>query len=162
MNAATLPAEIRHYISGHLEEVFSTMLSMQLATTATAEPVKFAGERVTGSVGIAGDTITGQVYLHLSAPFAAKGTAAMLGMAIEEISGPAEVNDVIGEVTNMVAGGLKSWLCDSGSACALTTPAVIRGTSFSVMPKPGVEQIFIAFECGADHGLLEIHVRHNS
>jgi chemotaxis protein CheX len=103
--------------------------------------------------------VTGSVYLHVTAAFSVQATATMLGMAPEEIKGTAEINDVIGEVTNMLAGGLKSWLCDSGAACALTTPAVIRGTSFEINPKPGVQIILLGFDSGEHKGLVEIHIK---
>ena len=154
-------SDIRHYVTGHLEEVFSTMLSMKALPASGTDLHKFAGERVTGTVGMAGESVTGQVYLHLSASFSVQATAAMLGLPPEDVSGNAEVNDVIGEVTNMVAGGLKSWLCDAGAACALTTPAVIRGSSFTVTPKPGVELILIHFECQDTRGLVEVHIKFN-
>jgi len=46
----------------------------------------------------------------------------MLGLPPDEITGETEVNDVVGEATNMLTGGLKSWLCDAGSDCAVSTP----------------------------------------
>lgn len=161
MNKTISTSDVRDYVAGHLGEVFETMLSMKAATVAGFDPAKLSGERVTGSVGMAGEAVTGSVYLHVSAPFAVQATAAMLGMAPEEITGTAEVNDVIAEVTNMLGGGLKSWLCDSGASCALTTPAVIRGTSFEVMAKPGVESVQLGFDCAGATGLVEIHIKFN-
>ncbi len=161
MNVAIPSAEIRTYVTGHLETVFDTMLAMKAVPSASNNAPEISGERITGTVGMAGDSVTGQIYLHLTAPFAMNATAAMLGLKPEEISGDTEVNDVIGEVTNMIAGGLKSWLCDAGATCALTTPAVIRGNSFSVTPKPGVEFFCITFECQAIPGLVEVHIKFN-
>ncbi len=161
MSKANLIPEIRNYVSGHLEAVFDTMLSLKALHQDGNATKDFPGERVTGMVGMAGEAVTGQVYLHLTAPFSVRATAAMLGLAPTEISGDAEVNDVIGEVTNMLAGGLKSWLCDAGAACALTTPAVIRGHSFTVTPKPDVQLILINFECEGCKGLVEVHVKFN-
>lgn len=161
MNNTISTSDVRNYVATHLGEVFETMLSLKAETAADFEPGRLAGERVTGSVGMAGETVTGSVYLHVSAPFAVQATAAMLGMTPEEITGTAEVNDVIAEVTNMIGGGLKSWLCDAGASCALTTPAVIRGNSFEVMAKPGVESIHLGFHCGGTSGLIEIHIKFN-
>jgi chemotaxis protein CheX len=161
MNKTISISDVREYVAGHLGEVFETMLSMKTATVAEFDPAKVAGERVTGSVGMAGETVTGSIYLHVSAAFAVQATAAMLGMTPEEITGPAEVNDVIAEVTNMIGGGLKSWLCDAGASCALTTPAVIRGTSFEVTAKPGVESIHLGFDCAGTPGMVEIHIKFN-
>jgi len=127
MNVQTPSLDIRHYLNGHLVEVFETMLSMKVSPVPGGPPPVFS-ERVTGSVGFGGDTVTGAVYLHLSAKFANQITAGMLGLPPEENLGETEVNDVIGECTNMLAGGLKSTLCDRGYECAVSTPAIIRGT----------------------------------
>ncbi|HEX7569086.1 MAG TPA: chemotaxis protein CheX, partial [Verrucomicrobiae bacterium] len=114
---------------------------------------------ISGSVGFAGETVTGAVYLHLPAPLATHITAAMLGLPAEETPGDSDVNDVVGEVTNMLAGGLKSWLCDAGAVCALTTPAIIRGRSFHILAGEGVSRIKFAFESGPHQGVLEAHIK---
>ncbi len=158
-NVISIP-DIGKYVSSHLQSVFDTMLALNVNLLPESENRALTGDRVTGTVGMAGETINGLVYVHLPAPLAAKAAAAMLGLAPEDL-GDAEVNDVIGEVTNMVAGGLKSWLCDAGATCALTTPAIIRGNSFSVTAKPGVEHLLIAFECEGHACLAEVHVKFN-
>jgi chemotaxis protein CheX len=70
------------------------------------------------------------------------------------------VNDVVGEATNMLAGGLKSWLCDAGASCAVSTPAIIRG-AFAVEAMPDVAREFLVFESGADRVIVEIHIKLN-
>jgi len=117
-------------------------------------------ERVTGSVGFAGDSVTGAVYLHLSATFANRVAAAMLGLPPEETIGENDVNDVVGEATNMLTGGLKSWLCDAGAGCAVSTPAIIRG-AFSVEAMPDVAREFLVFESGTERVIVEIHIKLN-
>lgn len=134
------------------------MLSVKAATGAGDEAHHLHGDRVTGNVGFAGDAVTGSVYLHCSQAFSAQATTAMLGLSPEEITST-EVNDVIGEVTNMLAGGLKSWLCDAGATCVLTIPSVIRGTSFEINSKPGVDVVLVGYDCGAHKGLVEIHIK---
>ena len=152
----TVPS-IRAYLSGHLADVFSTMLSMEAVPRPMTEPPHFP-ERVTGCVGFGGESANGVVYLHLSAPFANRATAAMLGLPPEELSGEAEVNDVVGEVTNMLTGGLKSWLCDGGAPCAVSTPAIIRGASFTVEPIPDVRREWLAFDCCGEQVVVELHI----
>jgi len=129
--------------------------AVPLAEAANGE----AKERVSGSVSFVGETVTGAVYLHVPTAFAGQMTGAMLGLPAEETPGEAEVNDVVGEVTNMVAGGLKSWLCDAGAACALSTPAIIRGTSFYIIASEGVARIHFGFASGVHQGLLEVHLK---
>jgi chemotaxis protein CheX len=149
---------IHEFLVRHLAEVFSTMLSLPAAPLAEWSPGD-TKERVSGSVGFVGETVAGSVYLHLPAAFAARVTGAMLGLPAEESPGDAEINDVVGEVTNMLAGGLKSWLCDAGATCALTTPAIIRGRSFHILAGEGVSRIKFAFESGPHQGVLEAHIK---
>lgn len=148
---------ICEFMNRHLVDVFETMLTMKAAPLAGAG-VPAMEERVTGCVAFAGDRITGAVYLHLAAPFAQRVAGAMLGLPAEEL-GEAEVNDVVGEVTNMLTGGLKSWLCDSGAECAVSTPAIIRGSAFVIEPVPEVNREWLVFDCDHNRIVVEIHVK---
>jgi len=148
-------------MKGHLTEVFTTMLSQDAVLTPEQDVPKIT-DRVSGSVGFGGDDINGAVYLHMSASFASRAASVMLGLPAEEPPGDAEVNDVVGEVSNMLAGGLKSWLCDTGAPCAISTPGIIRGASFQIEPMPGVEQTILVFQCNSDFVVVEVHVKFNN
>jgi chemotaxis protein CheX len=148
---------ICEFMTRHLVDVFETMLAMK-AVGVPCEGVPLFDERVTGCVGFAGEHINGAVYLHLAAPFATQAAAAMLGLVPGDL-GEAEVNDVVGEVTNMLTGGLKSWLCDSGAECAVSTPAIIRGSAFAIEPVPEVAREWLIFNCDASRIVVEIHVK---
>jgi len=148
------------FMTRHLVDVFETMLSMPVALRPGASLPHF-DSRVTGSVGFAGDKVTGAIYLHMSAPFANIVAAAMLGLKPEEISDENEVNDVVGEATNMVTGGLKSWLCDSGAECAMSTPAIIRGKSFAIEPMADVTRECLVFAHEQNFVVVEIHIKLN-
>jgi hypothetical protein len=91
---------ICEFMNRHLVDVFETMLSMKAVPAPAGTPEPPAESRVTGSVAFAGERINGAVYLHLAAPFAGQVAAAMLGLSVEDL-GEAEVNDVVGEATNM-------------------------------------------------------------
>ena len=159
MNLNTAPTlDIRHFLNGHLVDVFETMLAMKANPVAEGPPPDFAS-RTTGSVGLGGESVTGAVYLHLSADFANRIAATMLGLPPEETLGETEVNDVIGECTNMLAGGLKSALCDKGHECAVSTPAIIRGTSFAIESPPGVRHEQLIFECDGTRFTVEVHIK---
>jgi chemotaxis protein CheX len=158
MNVQTPSLDIRHYINGHLVDVFQTMLSMKVTPAPGGQPPEFS-ERVTGSVGFGGETVTGAVYLHLSANFANEITAGMLGLPAGEAIGETEVNDVIGECTNMLAGGLKSALCDKGYDCAVSTPAIIRGASFVIESPHDVRQELLIFDCNGVRFIVEVHIK---
>lgn len=139
--------------------VFQTMLSLPLETVDGSPPVTFP-EHVSGSVGFGGEQVIGAVYIHFSAEFARQVAAGMLGLGPEEI-GDSEVNDVVGEMCNMVAGGLKSTLCDAGAVCAVSTPAIIRGTSFAIETVPDVRQERLVFDCQGNRIIVEVHIKFN-
>jgi len=160
MNQTVQITDVKEFMTRHLADVFDTMLSMKAVLATNAELPQF-GERVSGSVGFAGEAVIGAVYLHLSAPLANRVAGAMLGLPPEEATGESEVNDVVGEATNMLTGGLKSWLCDAGFDCAVSTPAIIRGTSFSVEPLPDVDREWLVFDCDDDRLVVEIHIKLN-
>ncbi len=114
MNQTVQISDVREFMTHHLTDVFETMLSMKAVLVPGVNRPAF-GERVSGSVGFAGENVTGAVYLHLSAPFAHQVAGAMLGLPPEETASENDVNDVVGEATNMLTGGMKSWLCDAGA-----------------------------------------------
>jgi len=158
MSEAIATAAVGEYLARHLAEVFSTMLSLPAAVHAEVDPSGLSG-RVTSSVGFVGETVNGAVYLHVPAPFAVHITGAMLGLPPAEAPADPDVNDVMGEVANMLAGGLKSWLCDQGAACALSTPAIIRGSSFKIFPAEGVSQLQFGFTSETHEGVVEVHIK---
>ena len=89
--------------------------------------------------------------------FAEHVTGLMLGIPAGEAIGESEVNDVVGEASNMLTGGLKSWLCDAGAPCAVSTPGIIRGVAFSIEPMPDVHRDWMVFDCDGERFMVEFH-----
>ena len=148
---------VQHFMTCQVRQVFDTMFSMTAASEPGGSPTQQSAH-VSGSVGFAGETVTGAVYLHLPSHFASVLAACMLCSSVDELSEP-EVNDVVGEVTNMLTGGLKSWLCDSGADCAVSTPGIIRGSSFSVEPLPEIRRLCLGFSSGPNRFSVEVHFK---
>ena len=103
--------------------VFDTMVSLPGQPVSKNED--FEDVRVNGVGGFVnfGGALSGVVYLLMSEDLAQRVTCNMLG---SEKADPAEVRDVIGELTNMVAGGLKNSLATAGYDSVLTIPTFIR------------------------------------
>jgi flagellar motor switch protein FliN len=87
--------------------------------------------RNVSSVCFAGDA-TGIVSLHVDTDLSRRMAANMLGMELEEIEGESEIQDMLGELGNIVGGNLKSALTDTGLRCALSTPSVTTGSDFMI------------------------------
>ena len=89
-----------------------------------------------GTIGFSGKA-AGRVYLRLSVDSAKLIAARILGLEPSDLTTPAEVNDTIGELLNIVTGNFKSNLCDAGLDCSLE-PAQVERTSKVTIPKvPG-------------------------
>ncbi|MBW1940699.1 MAG: flagellar motor switch protein FliN [Deltaproteobacteria bacterium] len=123
--------DIRTSIIEKVIDVFDMMLSMEVEPYDDVSQLTLDGDRVVGSVSFAGEVI-GIVNIYVSEPFSRIITASMLGMEVAEIEGEEEVKDVLGEVTNMIGGKLKSDFSDAGLSCVLSTPSITSGTDFKI------------------------------
>ncbi len=138
-------------------DVFETMLSMGVTIETLDGSDGIDGQRVVGSVGFAG-SVTGNVRIHLSEQFARMITAAMLGMEMEEIEAD-EVADVVGEVSNMIGGDLKSKFCDCGFPCELSIPTTTQGSHFSIQTLGGTRLERFGFRHDDHLAIVEVTMR---
>lgn len=138
-----------------VKEVFQSMLSMEVnpepPNPLTADP----DGQIIGSVGFIGDA-TGIICLYAGAGFARVITSRLLGIPEEEVDAEEMVPDAIGELSNMVAGYVKSRLCDRGLPCTLTIPSVVRGQQLSVECSGQVTTRAIGFHNCKHHLLAEV------
>lgn len=154
MDLATF--DLPTFLRGATQEVFDTMLSMDLAEQ---EHKEFSGaSRIVGSVSLAG-SVSGTVNIHVSNIFAAQITANMLGMEFDEIDSEEEVHDVIGELSNMIGGDLKSRLCDAGFTCELSIPSITSGKDFSIESKGWAVKEIVYFEYQEHIALIEAFIK---
>jgi flagellar motor switch protein FliN/FliY len=111
--------------------VFNTMLSMDAQVSHTIAPSALEGMRTVGAVSFAGDAM-GLINIHVTSQFSRQMAAVMLDMDINDVDAETDVNDVIGELSNIVGGNLKSIFSDVGLRCELSTPSITRGSSFKI------------------------------
>ena len=157
---ANLTDEMHNSLKSGVSEVFRTMLELEAKPAAVLHQGHAPGEPlVAGSVGFTGD-VNGVVYLRVTARFAQTLASRMLGVAKAELEGDDIVNDVIGELSNMIAGCAKSRLCDAGAPCVLTIPSVVRGRDFEIEPACRCDRRLLGFCCGADHIAVELLMEH--
>ena len=105
-------------------DVFSTMLSLDLAAgAATENRSPLEPSEVTAMIGIAGDQ-QGFVALHSTHAQAQAFTARLLGMEPEEVTDSDSILDAMGEIVNMVAGNVKRELASCGEI-SISLPTVV-------------------------------------
>jgi len=140
-------------------ELFDTMLSMEIKP-AERVPQDFDenGIVMVGFVSLAGK-VNGSVNIRVSQTMAREMAAGMLGMELDEIESEEEVKDVLREVCNIVAGGLKSNFCDAGLACQISTPAITTGNNFQIQTLHMERYEQFVFTCGDESICVEIAVK---
>lgn len=123
---------ISGFVRGAVCEVFSTMLQLEAIADegddASPPPIHISG--VSGQVSFTGK-MTGTLYQNFSEKLSVACAGRILGGNGATLS-EAEINDVVGELTNMVTGNLKSKMADKGFNCTLSIPTVIRGCQISI------------------------------
>ena len=83
----------------------------------------------------------------------------MLGMELDEVDSDEEVHDVIGELSNMIGGDLKSRLCDAGFTCELSIPSITAGKDFSIESKGWAVNETVCFQFENHIALIEAYIK---
>ena len=144
------------HICDTVPDMFDTLISARALPSADHSPLP--AERISGAIGLVGDSVTGSVYLHLTEQFARQAARAMLQGTPGQNVSDSDTNDVVGELTNIVSGVLKSALCDAGHFCAVSTPSVIRGV-FTVEAAPDLSVQTFYFVCLGQRLAVEVHLK---
>lgn len=150
--------DLKSFVGNAVNEVFETMLSMEVDFSDADSEKTLEGHRIVGSVSFAGE-LMGSICIHVPDVLARLMTASILGMELDEIEGDEEVNDVIGEVSNMIGGGLKSRFCDSGLNCELSIPSITSGTDFKIESWEWARHESFIFSHQQYSGILEVFLK---
>lgn len=140
-----LAAALTDCVTEAVTRVFSTMATVRTNRTEVIDLSTAAHDslnEVTGSVSFVG-AVTGTLYLSLPPAFCRQVTAQILG---GEGLTDREENDVVGELTNMVTGNLKTAMANQGYNSQLSIPSVLRGESITVSCKGFSAVVGLTFE----------------
>ena len=122
----------------------------------TKIPIQLPSAPVTGLIGLSGKC-TGFISITMPERVA---TLAVSGLSMEECKTiNAQVVDGVGEITNIIAGGIKTklyntpWMVNN-----ITIPSVILGDHYNISYSKGIEYCSVTFEVD-DPDTLSIHGR---
>ncbi len=107
------------------KEIFETMIFVNLEETDETEEI-IEGDSILGSITFKGG-IEGCLVICCSTPCAQTIAVNMLAMEPNAELSEAEINDAIGEVTNMVMGGVKSRILEAAGNLEVSIPMVTTG-----------------------------------
>ena len=113
-------------------EVFEMMLDRNCAPLDTVVDID---ERITARIRFSG-AITGECLVYTSQTVAQIAAEALLG-TVSEPSDPL-VDDAVGELCNMIAGGWKSKLDPRSAVCLISVPAITRDSVLDLASRPGI------------------------
>jgi chemotaxis protein CheX len=120
-------------------EVFRMMFGFDIkAIESSPDPLVFGSDERTAVVGFSG-AVRGSCQIRTTSLAATSIASAMLGGApIGEDDD--SVNDALGELCNMLAGGWKNSTPGLSAECVLSPPTVISGRNYKVhMSKPSLK-----------------------
>jgi chemotaxis protein CheX len=111
---------------------------------------------MTGMVGFAG-IYSGVISVHCPVDLALKITSNMLGIECDEVN--EDLNDAIGEIANMLGGGVKQVLSKGGQDVKLSIPTVISGEDYTVNSLSDIDCVVIPFKIGGDKFLVGLTLK---
>jgi chemotaxis protein CheX len=114
------------YMEAAAKDVLESMLGVQVATI---EPSPQNGADLTALVSLTGIP---EGVLEIGCNTASAARLAMLMLGSDGPESEETAKDALGEICNMVAGGVKSRCCSSEDRCRLSVPTVISGRDYSV------------------------------
>ncbi|AGH82173.1 chemotaxis protein CheX [Psychromonas sp. CNPT3] len=109
---------------------------------------------VSGLIGMVGATAKGSFALSFDEKLALNVFRLMVGDTLDKIDD--DIIDMVGEITNMVAGGAKRQLGEKGFEFDMATPIVVSGISHTI--KHQVDGVKVLMPFSSEHGnaFLEI------
>lgn len=136
------------------EEIFSTMIFMEVSADAPLEQSKPTLRcQISAMIGLTGG-FSAMLSIHCPKAVGLAISGAMLDMEIEEID--ADVKDALGEIANMVAGGLKERFATEDIDLELAIPTAISGESYTIASPTRSKQMIIPFSIEAGQFLIEM------
>jgi chemotaxis protein CheX len=135
--------EVENYLIDATLEVFASMIFIDIVPESlSADPTPEIDPNLSSLIGLAGD-LKGILAVHCPAAVAMGITTAMLGLEVKELG--EEVKDAIGEIANMIAGGLKVALAAEGKKIELAIPTTVIGKSIRTSGLSGASRVMVPF-----------------
>ena len=137
------------------EEIFETMVFLDISSDGDMTEGKEALDcHVSAMIGLSGD-FSAMLTVRSSGHIAMEIADSMLGMEFEEVD--ADVKDVIGEISNMIAGGLKMRFADEGINLELSIPTTVTGKSFCIASPTRSNRVVVPFNLVVGQFFVEIN-----
>ncbi|MCZ6680350.1 MAG: chemotaxis protein CheX [Candidatus Poribacteria bacterium] len=143
--------QLARYIVESTKDIFDMMIPLPLKIGA---PVSKGGQKivdgVSAMIGIAGD-FSALIQIYCSRPAALEIATILLDEEMLEVN--EDVEDTIGELANMLAGGMKGKFAESGANLEIAIPSVVSGREYSISQPDNVTGVRVPFDLGGENRL---------
>jgi len=134
-------------------EAFETMIMLPIEETGAPENELDTSESLIGSITFTGN-LQGAVNVYCHQDVGVKIAKSMLMAGENETLDESEILDAIGEIVNLVIGGLKSRIQDSVDDLDISIPTVLKGKNIRTVGKAAKTSVEIFAK--TDGGNLKI------
>lgn len=149
------------YINPFINSVFHTMETMLGSSPARLDPFikndRNAQGDVSGIIGFTSREIVGSVALTFPAKTAQKFYEIMIGEPTSRVN--EEVQDTVGELANIVAGGAKEEFSGLGISYHISIPTIVSGKNHKISHKDGVLVVVIPFNLQGYPFYMEVSMK---
>jgi CheY-like chemotaxis protein len=156
MDSANATLNLKSLIDETVATVFDTMLGLHAELSVPGALPKEKEIQVMGMVGLGGTT-RGVVCLRVGQEFSQIATAAMFGLEPGSQHSIADVNDVIGELTNIIAGRVLTYLHSKKENCSLSLPTITRGEKIDLESISCVDRQSFTFSFPSGPVIVELY-----
>lgn len=151
----TTEEKLLQQLTRDVREIFDSMVGIDslLHLPVPIDPVTHFKDCISSMVGFAG-VYNGLASMHMTSSLAMTVTGSMLGEEVSELNN--DVNDAVGEITNMIAGSFKQHLSKSGLDVQLSTPSIVNGKEYVITLGNNPDQIAVRFATDDDWFMVAV------
>ncbi len=149
------------YINPFIESTINCIEMMTGHSPQREQPFVKEGDMshgdITGMIGFAAQNITGSVAVTFPRESALSIYNDMTGESVSVIN--REVQDSVGELANIIAGGAKSILAEQGLSYHISIPTVIVGKNHHIQHRSNTPVVVIPFSFNNMRIVVEVAMR---
>jgi chemotaxis protein CheX len=134
--------DLQSTIISATREVFTTMVMCPVVPRPPLPAGSTISCNLSGLLGLAGD-LRGTLALHWPLMVAQDVTGKLLGEVA--VYPEADITDAMAEVTNMIAGGIKTAFSAEGKTLELSIPSTVLGRSFTIRGSSSSTHLVVPF-----------------
>lgn len=134
-------------------DIFANMFNERASLISANEVSGESG--ISSIIGFAGQ-ISGVLCLHFDRKTACAIASSLLGIEIQAVD--ETVRDAMGELANMMAGGLKIRLSSDEEIFKISMPSVVEGKEYRTYPPANAENIVVGVTAGKHQFRIQLIV----